>query len=88
MMKMKWEVVDDSLRNDTDGFEDVAKALVQGQTLHVTGVTNSELSSWYTRLLTRYDRRLRRRLVGREPSEGYIVWLPPAEKSKPGEAEE
>jgi hypothetical protein len=81
--QMRWQVVDDRFRGDPDGFDAIAAALIEGRTIHVTEVTNSEISSWYTRLLQRTGRRLRRRMKGSDPSEGYIVWLPETRRPEP-----
>jgi hypothetical protein len=78
---MKFEVVPDELRDPNGGFEEIAHVLGQNKTLHVTGITNADLSSWYTRLYNRYGRRMRRRLKSASPEDGYIVWLAPADTS-------
>jgi hypothetical protein len=75
MANIEWKVVDDRMREGADKYDAIAKELLAGKTVHVTGITNSDLSSWYTRMKLRSGRLLRRRLSGLDPSEGYIVWL-------------
>jgi hypothetical protein len=75
MANIDWKVVDDRMREGADKYDAIAKELLAGKTVHVTGITNSDLSSWYTRMKLRNNRLLRRRLAAPDPSEGYIVWL-------------
>jgi hypothetical protein len=77
MAKVEWKVVDNQMRDGDDPFEAIAKQLLADKTVHATGITNSDLSSWYTRMKLRHSRLIRRRLRGQDPSEGYIVWLAP-----------
>lgn len=77
MADIEYDVVDDSLRNDRKRTDEIAKLLLQDKTVHVKGITNSDLSGWYGRFRNQHQRLLRRRLMGQDPSEGYIVWLEP-----------
>lgn len=75
MSKLEWKVVDNRLRGGDDPIEKIEPELVAGKTVHVKGVNNSDLSSWYSRFKNRHDLLLRRRLSGKDESEGYYVWL-------------
>jgi hypothetical protein len=72
---VKYQVVSDSLREGPNRADEVGELLAQGKTLHVTGITNSDLGTWYSRFKARYDRKLRRRLSGSDQADGYILWF-------------
>ena len=72
-------VLDDSLRNGRQQSDETTKLLLEGKTVHVRNITNSQFSGWYGRYRTKHQRLLRRRLFGQNPEEGYIVWLEPEE---------
>jgi hypothetical protein len=85
---VEWNEVDDGVRGPSDEeFEKIAEVLVRGGTVHVTGIDNSILSSWYTKLFNRTQRRMKRRLKNeKDHGEGYYVWLSSLEESKLPEA--
>ena len=67
-------VVDDKDRHGgNDDISEIERLLVEDETLYVTDITNADMSSYYSRFMTRYGRRLRRRQKGRDESEGYYI---------------
>jgi hypothetical protein len=70
---MRYQVVDDNLRQDES--EKLIEDLGEGKTVHVTGVTNSDLSAYYSRALAKFSRKLRRKMHTLNGKEGYLVWL-------------
>ena len=65
--------MDDTLR--TDEAEELLEDLAAGKTVHVTGVTNADLSSYYSRAVAKYGKRLRRKQHTLNGKDGYLVWL-------------
>jgi hypothetical protein len=72
---MRYQVVDDNLRG-SEG-EELIRDLLAGKTVHMQGITNNELSTYYSRLMTKHQRRLRRKQRTVNGKEGYVVWLDP-----------
>ncbi len=70
---MRYQVVNDDLR--ADEAETLIDELGAGKTVHVTGVTNADLSSYYSRALAKYGKRLRRKMHTLNGKDGYLVWL-------------
>lgn len=72
---MRYQVVDDNLREDE--ADELIRDLLAGRTVHVQGITNNELSTYYSRLMTRHQRRMRRKQKTLNGKEGYLVWIDP-----------
>jgi hypothetical protein len=70
---VRYQVVNDNLRQDES--EELLQVLGAGKTAHVTGVTNADLSAYYSRALARFGRRLRRKQHALNGKDGYLVWL-------------
>ena len=70
---MRYQVVDDSLRQDES--EELLRELAEGRTVHVTGVTNADLSAYYSRALAKFGKKLRRKMHTHSGKDGYLVWL-------------
>ena len=71
---MRYQVVDDNLREGE--ADELINDLIAGKTIHVQGVTNSDLSAYYGRLL-KHGRRLRRKQKILNGKEGFVVWAVP-----------
>jgi len=82
---MSWkieEVVDNAAREIERMTAELDRLMLDGKTVRVTGITNADLSVWYSRYKKRYNRLLRRQRADYgDPSKGYIVWL--AEPEEP-----
>lgn len=70
---MRYQVVSEDLRSDVTN--ELMEELAAGKTVHVTGVTNSDLSAYYGRALAKYGKRLRRKQHTLNGNAGYLVWL-------------
>ena len=72
---MTFKIVDDRYREESNETAELTDALLRGTTVFLGDVQAADVQLVYSRMLSTYKRRLRRRARTMDGVTGFVVWL-------------